>query len=123
MYLLHVNGYFARQNWCCRWGGKNMDLVPKTGLCGRRSVRSLDRLKLVGMVGRLVGLIWLVGLITLLLLSLGVSFILRSILLALRLGGCVSVDGGVGRLLTRLIHGNRLSSRSFCFRVRALGTR
>ena len=57
MYLLHVNGYFARQNWCCRWGGKNMDLVPKTGLRRRRSVRSFDRLKLVGLVG-LIGLVW-----------------------------------------------------------------
>ena len=118
-------GYFARQDWSCRWGGKNMDLVPKTGLRGRRSVRSFDRLKLVGMVGLvgLIGLIGLVGLITLLLLSLGVSFILGSILLALRLGGHVSVDGGVGRLLTRLVHGDRLCSRSFRLRVRALGSR
>ena len=96
-----------------------MDLVPKAGLCGRRSIRSFDRLKLVD----LVGLDGLVGLITLLLLSLGVSFILGSILLALRLGGRASVDGGVGRLLTRLVHGDRLCSRSFRFRVRALGAR
>ena len=122
MNLLHVYGYFARQDWSCRWGGKNMDLVPKTGLCGRRSVRSFDRLKLVWMVG-LVGLIGLIGLITLLLLSLGVSFILGIILLALRLGGRASVDGCVGRLLTRLVHGDRLCSRSFRFRVRALGAR
>ena len=88
-----------------------MDLVPKTGLRGRRTVGSFDRLRLVG----------LVGLITLLLLRLGVSLILRSIFLTLRLGGRVSVvvGIGVGRLLTWLVHSNRLSSRSFRLRIGA----
>ena len=95
MNLLHVYGNFARQDWSCRWGRKNMDLVPKTGFRRGRTVRSFDRL-------------WLVDLITLLLLRLGVSLILRRILLALRLGGGVSVC----RLLGWLIHCDRLGSSS-----------
>ena len=82
-----------------------MDLVPHTGLGGRRTIRSFDRLRLV--------------LITLLLLRFGISLLLRRILLTLRLGGCV----GVGRLLDWLVHSNRLRAGSIRFSVRALSSR
>ena len=89
--LLHVYGNFAWQDRSCRWGRKNVNLVPHTRLCGRRTVGSFDSLGLV-------------RLITLLLLRLGISLLLRSILGALSWGGCVRV----GRLLAWLVHSNRL---------------
>ena len=93
--LLHVYGYFAWKDRSCRWGRKNVDLVPHTGLCRRRTVGSFDSLGLV-------------RLITLLLLRLGISLLLRSILGTLSWGSCV----GVGRLLAWLVHRNRLRASS-----------